>query len=367
MAKVQHLPIIYQPTKKTHEQTGTDDFIDPIAISISDVPANKLERQPDGLYVGAFLSKQVFYVANAGVDAPTGGDKTAPFKTLDYCLTFIYNLLQGDQFRAQVTVALKAGDTFVQNNRYFLYGGRIIITFYGDPQYGDFGNLPINGICLPYLMADLQRPVINVGMEANTVGGTAGFNMIGNVAVFVPVEPATISLLGIQVNFLAGTHGTGATDYISCVNGAEGHLHLMGSILNITDANAVYGLLGLEASSECKVYQFDSQLRVLNTQVAAGAPQANLLARTWFFKFYQDFLGNNQSGLDYAGNTNTPGSGLIKLSWSDCAALPVQPGKFNLETYPVLNDPATGLANYFSKLTRDQQQRPLNVWSSRLF
>ena len=367
MAKTQHLPIIYQPTKKTHEQTGTDDFIDPIAISISDVGGNRLRRQPDGLYVGAYLNRAIWYVAAAGTDVPTSGDKATPYKTLEYCLNQIAVNLNGQQNRFENIIALKAGETFTQVSRFYLYGGRITLTFYGDPKYGDFNSLPVNGLALPYLMADLQRPVVNVGEEPGTVGGTGGYNMIGNVAVFVPVEPATVSLLGVQINLKSGTHGTGAVDFISTQNGAEGHLHLMGSIINITDVNAVYGLLGLEASSECKVYQFDSQLRVLNTQVVTGAPQANLVARKWFFKFYRDFRGNDQSGLNFEGNTDTPGSALMKLSWSDCAALPVQAGTFNLETYPILNDPAVGLTNYFSNLYRDQQQRPVNVWSSRPF
>jgi hypothetical protein len=360
-----HKPIIYQPLKSTHEETGVGDFLDPLSIALSIRSTNQLKAVAgDGLYVGAYLAKSVYYVAAAGTDDPAHGDKATPFKTLDYCISVI--MAQSFPLTATVYVALKAGETFPISNSYALTGGRLVLTFFGDPQYGDFDSPPVNGSTKPAYMADLQRPIINASIAAG-VTGTAGFVMLGPIdsLSLSSAKPSAIELIGVKVNLAGGPHSSGQVDFIGCENGAEGSVSMHGAIVNITDVNAVFGFIGVEANSSVSISQFASQLQVLGNLVAAGAATDQLVARKWFFKFYPDFLGNQQTGLDLFGGT--PGSGFMRLSWSDTSSLPVAPSKFNQATYPVLNDPAAGMTNYFFNLTRDQQQRAQNVWSSRPF
>lgn len=366
MPKTLHKPIIYQPLKSTHEETGPNDALDPNYIAISETQVNQIKAYPDGLYVGPYLSQGAFYVAASGSDVPTAGSLATPFQTLGYCLSQL-TAQEPSGFTKIAIIALKAGETFTFPDSFYMRGGKLSFTFFGDPTYGSFNSPLIGGTTFPSLMADLQRPIIQVGIAPATVGGSAGIVMIGREGIGEFAETPMVILNGVQVNLPSGAHGTGNIDFIKCANGAVGRLTLDGAIVNMSDPTSQYGLLGMEAWSECKVYQFASQLKVAGTLVAAGDPVANLSARQWFFKFYQDFLGNNQTFLNYSGNTGTPGSGMMTLSWSDVAAMPVIPTKTNLGTYPVLNDPAAGLTNYFFNLTRDQQQRPLNVWSPRLF
>lgn len=360
-----HKPIIYQPLKSTHEETGPGDVLDPLTIALSIRSNNKLKAiAGDGLYVGSYLAKSVYYVAASGTDDPAHGDKATPLKTLDYCISVINS--QSSPLTETVYVALKAGETFTIGDSFALAGGRLVMTFFGDPQYGDFDGPPVNGSTKPVYMADLQRPIVNAGIGPG-VTGTAGFVMLGPIdsLSLSYAKPSAIELNGVHINLPGGPHSSGQVDFIGCENGAEGSVSMHGSIVNITDVDAVFGFIGVEANSSVSISQFASQLQVLGNLVAAGAPTAQLIARKWFFKFYPDFAGNQQTGLDLFGGT--PGSGFMRLSWSDTPSLPVAAGKFNQATYPVLNDPAAGMTNYFFNLTRDQQQRTLNCITSRLF
>lgn len=350
--------VVYDSVTKTHRPLGAGESIDTSNIGISGVGYNVLRNFPDGLYVGPLLPQPVFYVAAAGVDGPPNdGSKALPFKTIEYVLEYLVNLDHGI-YTSSVIVALKAGETFVTVNSLSCYGN-LQLTFYGDPNYGDFNSPLVNGTTVPGDMADLQRPIINVGIASGT-SGQAGFVLIqtpGSV-------DREIILQGIQLNLPAGNHLTGAVDFISGLRGTRTSLQLLGAIINVTDNTAIFGLLGLECGSWGNVYQRCSQLRINNILVSDATSTPNLLARKWLFKFYPDYRGAGEEGLELFGGA--PGSALMNLSWSDVASNPVGTSS-SLGTYPLLQDPNFGLANYFFNLTRDQQNRPLNVSSGRLF
>lgn len=358
--KTLHNPLHYRSATSTHEPMGTDEFVGPQYIALSDVPYNQLRSYSDGLYVGNRLPLEVYYIAASGVDAPDRGTKALPFKTLNYCLTTLLSLSPSNIYNSDVIIALKAGETFSMPNSMYMYGGTLTLTFWGDAQYGDFNSPAINGAS-PWVMADLNRPIIAAALQPSTVGGTTGFILVGDPFY----RNVGLVFQGVQVNLFNGAHSTGAVDFVSIVSSCRGTVTLKGAIVNITDTSSVFGFMGMEPSTKGRLYQYASQFRVLNTLVAAGAPADQLLCRKWFIKFYPDFNGNHQDGLDLFGGA--PGSALLELSWSDVASVLVVPGKSNLGTYPVLNDAATGLANYFYNLTRDQQSRPLNCLTSRLF
>jgi hypothetical protein len=350
-------PIIY--LNSVHQPMGTDEFIDPVTIPLSATPANQLRASPDGLYVGPILGLATYYVGSSGVDgSPNDGTKTLPYKTLDYCLQQLTTLT----LTSTVVIALKAGETFTMPNSVNNYGN-ITFAFWGDPQYGDFDGPQItgpSGSILPEYMADLLRPTIVPMFQSGSTGTT------GVVCLENPNGgPTTVQFRGVQLNILGGVHVSGAVDFVNSINNAQTNVIVRGSIINITDPASLFGFFGIEASCRpCFLYQYCSQFLVVGIKVSDSSSTPNLLARKQFIKFYPDFLGNYQSGLDLLG-----GTALLNLNWTDVPSISNAPnaGKTNLGTFPVLTDPSFGLANYFFNLTRDQQARPLNVVSGRLF
>jgi hypothetical protein len=267
----------------------------------------------------------------------------------------------GPLFTGNTIIALKAGETFTISKFYYARGN-LTLTFWGDPQYGDFDSarIPVGGGPAgadPAVMTDLLRPII----QSLTVGSEG----MGCIASFG--GDLTLNLMGLRIQ-LPST-GTGVGDYCNFVIAttySPVRLQLYGTIVSRLDTSTVYGLFGMHARSGTNMLeQFASQLTYNWVPIVSGAPTDVLLTRANFIRFYKDFLGNIQSGGSLSAGSD--GSALMSLSWSDVPSLPVQPGKTNLNTYPALADPAMGLTNYFTGLTRDNQQRPLNVISGRLF
>jgi len=360
--------VIYK--NSTHQPLGTGDKLTADSIPVSALPGNGIRAVSDGLYVGG-ATPQVYYVSTSlGNDVPTAGSKAAPYKTLSYALDQIianYDLNNPGSTQnilGNVTVALKAGETFPLDKSYEIYG-YLRLTFWGDPQYGDF-NGPTVGLAQAAFLSDLQRPIIAPAIQPSTVNGVNHFQ------AHDASPPATLNLFGVRVDLPAGAASN--SDYCSFFNTAYsegGRLQLWGSIINRLDTTSSYGAFGVHARSHNAILeQYCSQFWIQGqpiVPVTGGFQPTNdqLLARKWFIIFYPDLHGNNQSGGQLLDGPAP--SGLMQLIWSVVPNEPVPVGKTNLATFPVLNDQSFGIANYFFNLTRDNQSRPLNCQSAQLF
>jgi hypothetical protein len=298
---------------------------------------------------------------------PTAGDKATPFQSLDYALAQIcaqYNLndptavgvLYGD-----ITVALKAGEDYVLNTSYNLYGN-LQFTFWGDPQYGDFDGPLIAGVVKPSHMQDLLRPQIKPQINPATSNGIHHFLAVDNPNL------STLYLNGVKVALppRAAVENSDYCDFFTVFYGQTGRLRLEGAIINKPDATSSYGLMGMHARSHDSILEcYASQFWVAGIPVVPGGDPTVLPTRKWFIKFYPDLEPGDQTG---GHLLNGPAANAtMTLLWTESASVQVQPGKFTLGTYPVLNDAAMGIANYFFNLTRDNQARPLNVRCAYLF
>lgn len=352
----------------------TGATIPPAQVPVSAVSGNLVQNFSDGLYVGTrnpLGSTTTFYVNNSGADAVGRGTQAAPFQTLDYALTTAAQQYPASQFVGNVTICLQAGQTFTLVNDFNVYtGGVLQIAFYGDPQYGDLNTA--YGTANAQVMSDLARPIITP--QVASVNGSywkmAGFNRFGG----------SINLIGVQVNLPAAPANPSITLYSQFADlirsleyDAHGYINLRGAIVNVTDTTAFWGILGISArSTGTTLTQFASQFwvngRALSATATPTPTTAELAARQYFVKFYPEFAGNNQtvSVLSGSSTTTSPGSGVFGLTWSDTPSLLVQNGKTNLGSFPVIFDITYGFRNYVFNLQRDQQQRPLNIVSSRL-
>jgi hypothetical protein len=368
-------PVIYDATGKVHRpMVPGQETMTPSLIALSATPGNRLQSLGDGLYLGAQGTAaspyQVYVNSSTGTDAPANGAKTTPYRTLDYALQQVQALFPSSLFSGYVNVLLQAGQSFSVNNDVTLYSGILVIGFYGDPQYGDM-NSTVGGTTNSQNMADLARPIITFGTSlVNGLNHLAGFNRHGGSLSFVgvqlnlPVAPAAPS----------NTLYTNYSDVVRSLNNSDpGIVTLVGTIVNMTDVTAYWGLLGVHArSSNTTLTQFTSQFwvdgRALSATASPAPTTAELTQRQFFIKFYADYAGNNQSQVfmeDTTANSSTA-SGLLNLTWADVSALVVTGAKTNLATFPVAFDLTYGLRNYIYNLNHDQQQRPLNVVSSRL-
>ena len=360
-------PVKYDASLRVHTPMEDGDTIDPAVIPLSARTNNRIRSLTDGLYLGDSLAKNIYYVNSDGQNLPVMGDKSSPMQTLEYCLQQILAQSITGSIEGDVTIALKAGQTFALTNSYNV-SGRLRLTFYGDANYGDFNSTPIGTGAHPYNMADLARPII-----ANTVPSTiprsaAGFRLVGS---------GSLRMSGIQINLPARPSSLptpdeygNLCDFVTATDYSNSSLILEGTIANMTDAQAVYGLLGVHARANANLMQYASQLRVLNALlVDTDAPAQSLIARKYFFKMYYDYPGNNQQqGALVASTANSStGSGLLKMNWSEVQALTVINQSTNLASFPAMFSQAYGMRNYIFNLVRDQQSRPLNVIASALF
>lgn len=350
-------PVIY--LSSVHQPLPAGDYVDPATIPISHVAFNELRILSDGLYSGPYLAKQIYYVDPAtGVDDLAHGDKATPLKTLDYALSVLQSQNIGT-FHANATIALKCGQTFTRDDS-FNSVGSLVITFWGDPQYGDFNDGAYFGVARANL-SDLQRPVINFNIAPATVGGLSCFN----IAQAPNGTQPSITFEGVRLNLPTAVHVTGAYNIVEASPGTNLVMALKGCVVNANDDTSIYGVLGVQAQSQCFLYQFATQFLVGGVQVGSGSSVQQLQRRQWFLKMFLDYAAIHQDGI--SENFGSPGTGLLSLSWTDTPTGTLPNGHTVQATYPVLADPNYGLAPYFLNLYRDQQQRPLNVISGRLF
>lgn len=359
-----------------HRPLATDERLTNDSIPVSQLPGNNIRLVQDGLYVGSATQATAYYVSSvSGVNATDAGTKVKPFQTIQYALdTILASYDLGDTtpdlntVNGSITLALKAGETFPFTKTYNVRG-RVELTFWDDPQYGDFNGLLIGSPGVePAYMADLQRPVITPAVEASTNNGIYHLQLLDSLTG----SPSTVALYGVRVD-LPAFSSAADSDYCSFVNVAysnAGRMQILGSIVNRTDTQSSYGAFGIHSRSEGILEEYCSQFLIQGNQIqpvgGGFQPTADqLLARKYFITFYPDLKGNNQSGGTLL-NAPAP-TGLLRLMWSVETADPVLPGKTNLATYPVLSDVTYGLGNYFFNLTRDNQGRPLNVTTAQLF
>lgn len=361
-------PIYYDSTSKAYKQLQASDnnALPSSVIPISATNGNEIQALTDGIYDGT--NTVVYYVNSNGTDAPTNGTKASPFKTLDYALTRVLALGNNGIYPTTVTIALAAGQTFPLTTSYIVHTYSVLIlTFYGDPNYGDFDGPAIGSGALPETMADLDRPIITP-----TVSSTSPWVMAQIIRV-----GGYIHLRGIQVNLPAAPTPSSinlysdSSDFIKNYDqSSSGIIALSGTIINMTDINAYWGFMGIRSGSNLtQLNQIASQFQIGGVPMdASHNPTAGqLLARQYFIKFYLGSAGNSQQiFLATTSLNSTTASGTIYVNWADTEALTVLSSKTNLASFPLASDVTYGLRHYIFNLNIDQQQRPLNFLCSRI-
>jgi hypothetical protein len=147
---------------KQHRPAAGTEKVDPSTLQLSGRSGNTLQVLDDGLFAGHSSAGTTFYVSSSGSDAPASGTKTAPYKTLDYCLAQIKAndpLADSQLVSTYLRIALKAGEVFDMETTVNTVGS-VVLTFYGDPTYGDFDSPFVGGTTDPAVMSDLSRPTI---------------------------------------------------------------------------------------------------------------------------------------------------------------------------------------------------------------
>lgn len=367
-------PVIYDTTALVYRpMVPGSDQMTPTLIPVSATPGNQIQTNTDGLYVGlrgTIAAPLTVYVnTSTGVNAPTSGSSTAPYATFDYAMTQVQALFPGSLFNGYVNVALQAGQSFSMSADVTIYGGALQVEFYGDPQYGNV-NTPYGTGANSQVMTDLERPTLT--FEASLVGGLnhlAGFNRQGGsisfvgVALSLPAAP-TVPSITLYTNYSDIVRNLGMS--------GSGFVSLVGTTVNMTDITAYWGFIGTHARSAGTTFvQFASEFLINGLQMsAANSPTtAQLTQRQYFVKMYADAAGNNQQQnyLSTTAENSSTASGILNVTWADTESLTVATGKTNLASYPVCFDINYGFRNYIFGLLNDQQQRPTNVLSSRLF
>lgn len=346
------------------------DNIPPAMVPLSARAGNTISRQTDGLYVGRVLRLAVAYVSTStGTDTATSGTLAQPFKTIDYALQ---NLFGGTTLNGDLTLLLKAGETFPLTTRYKAVGSNIIFAWYGDAQYGTYpGTAVLPSGADPSVMEDLVRPIIT---PTSSLTGTqwvlGGIDLQGVAANSISLPGVNMTLPVIPTANPTNDAYSIRSDFVLWDAHSSGVLSLFGTIVNKLDGS-LFGLCGAHArANRPTLSQYASQFQVGGTLVnSTSATVAQLTARQWFIKMYADFVGNNQQSTspDPTAQNSSPGSSILELLWSEVQAFTVTGSRKNLATFPLRNNTAYGVRNYFKGLVRDQQQRPFNVQAGFLF
>ena len=350
-----------------HRPIASPDTMDIQFIPISTYAGNQVRAINGGLYVGNQAAKPQVYVSASGADTPAnGGSEAAPYKTLDYAIQ--QSLASLAYEGTQIQIMLKVGESFAITGRYSIQTNvRIDIGFYGDPR-GNIntmiGNTPL------WMMSDVVKPIIVASaFLSDGLWTSSGFAS--------PTGVGTVRLLGVQLNtavWLNPAVPPALDTYGQATFIQTARAGLYGSIVNKPD-NSPFGFFGISPRVfNCGLDQFGSQFRVRGNQVSTPPSStitaADLACRQYFIQFYPDLAGNdyvpNHLRLAPSALTGSNGSGVMTLMWSDVGQQTA--GSTTTQaTFPVLSDVNYGLTNYFYGLRRDQQARPLNVISGRLF
>lgn len=334
--------------------------LDPAALPVSVAAGNQLRIRSDGLYSGDIPEMPVYYVnSSTGVDAPTGGTKAAPFRTLDYTLSQVNSVVLPSQ---NIIIAMQAGQQFPLA-QVRTVASQVRLTYYGDPIYGDFDSPQITTTSNA-LMANLTRPII---VPASFTSGAGQIRIAGITGPYVNLE-------GVQVNLPArptpvpdpSAYGVMDFYHVTPTQGT-GRLRLYGVVVNTLDALGVAGILGILSRTQVTFDEFGTQFLVNGVPAAAGQVAEVLARRPWFIKFYSDVAGNADGLSPFLNPTalnSSNGSGILSLHWTDTVQQQIGATN-NVGTYPTLADPNFGLRQYITGL-RKNGAVPINVICPRL-
>jgi len=138
----------------------------------------------------------------------------------------------------------------------------------------------------------------------------------------------------------------------------------------MTDNTAFWGFLAAQAGSTTYFRQFASQFQVNGILLSSttSPTSAQLAARQYFIKFFQDYAGNNQTQLFLSSTSanSSSGSGIIFSTWADTEALVVTGSVTNLASFPFSFDSGYGLMYYIYNLNTASAGRYLNFINSRI-
>jgi hypothetical protein len=369
MAATYETPTFYDSINQVVRTMDPTAYLPPLMLPISATSGNIIQALADGLYVGSTMAlPAAIYVNTAtGVNAPGNGTLAMPYQTLDYAVSELVAASVNQQLQTSTLIALQAGQTFTTSNNINLYGGTLTLTFYGDPNYGSYNSPLVMGTTDPWLMTNLERPVIEPQVtNVNGYWDMAGINVYeGNVIlqgveVMLPMAPEAPSI----------TLYSNAADYVRAMDlNVSGYLQLVGAIVNMQDITSYWGILGISPQAAFTLVQYGSQFQVAGMLMsAANAPTAAQIAATaYFIKFYPDYIGKNQvQGVLYnTATTATPASGLLKVLWADTTSFIIETTETNMASFPVAYSPGYGLRNYMYGVNYDSVNRPWNVNSSR--
>jgi hypothetical protein len=202
----------------------------------------------------------------------------------------------------------------------------------------------------------------------------AGINRRGGTIAFMGVKitlPAAPSV-GAPISAYSGYCDVvrSLSPMLGAPLGDDGGVHLLGSIVNMSDITAYWGFIGTFARATVRFSQFCSQFQVMGLLMeAANSPTtAELTARQYFIKFLSDVPGNSQTVSLSANSLNSSaGSGMVYAMWSEAQALVVTGTTTNLASYPLSFDPGYGLINYIFGLSQTANGQSLNFLNTRLF
>lgn len=371
-------PVFYDSVANVHRPMDAGATIPVTALQLSAAAGNRSQLLVDGLYSGDYSGLILYVDSVAGVDT-NPGTKVAPLKTIDKAFSNLVAYFPGGYYAGRnIAIALKAGQNYPWTTTFNMSGDcDLKITFYGDTNYGDFNGPAIGTGANPWNMSNLARPNLTPTSSVQTGGlqQLAGINRRGGTIAFMGVTitlPAAPSVGAPQSAY------SGYCDVVRSLSpalgqpmGDDGGVHLLGSIINMSDVTAYWGFMGTFARATARFSQFCSQFQIggVIMNAAAAPTTAQLTARQYFIKFLTDSPGNNQATVSLASNSSnsSAGSGMVFAMWSEAQALVVTGSTTNLATYPLSFDPGYGLANYIFNISKTANGQSLNFLNTRLF
>jgi hypothetical protein len=371
-------PVFYDSTANVHRPMDSGATVPVTAVPVSATIGNRTQALSDGVYSGDYSGLILYVDSVNGLDT-NAGTKAAPLKTIDQAFTNLNALFPAGYYSGRnITIALKAGQNYPWTSIFNMSGDcDLKITFYGDTKYGDFNGAAIGTGANPWNMSDLARPNLMPvsSVQSGGLQQLAGINRRGG----------TIAFLGVLITLPAAPY-TGAplsaySGYCDVVRslspalgmplGDDGGVHLLGSIVNMSDITAYWGFIGTFARATARLSQYASQFLVggIILNAAAAPSTAQLAARQYFIKFLADAPGNNQATVALSTNSSnsSAGSGMVFAMWSEAQALVVTGSTTNLSSYPLSFDPGYGLVNYIFNLSKTANGQSLNFLNTRLF
>jgi hypothetical protein len=372
-------PVFYDSTLNVHRPMDAGAVVPTAAVPLSVLTVgNRIQALSDGIYVGDY-SGYILYVDSVNGLDTNNGTKATPFKTIDHAFTYLTSLFPNGYYAGHnIAIALKAGQSYPWTTTFEMAGDcDLKITFYGDANYGDFNGPAIGTGANPWNMSNLARPNL---MPVSSVQQPSGLQQIAGINR----RGGTIAFMGVTITLPAApsvgapiSAYSGYCDVVRSLSpvlgiplGDDGGVHLIGSVVNMSDITAYWGFMGTFARATVRFSQFCSQFQVQGLLMnAANAPTtAQLTAREYFIKFLSDAPGNS-TVISLAANSSnsSAGSGMVYAMWSEAQALVVTGTTTNLASYPLSFDPGYGLVNYIFGLSKTANGQSLNFLNTRLF